>query len=308
MIAPGESPMKFANRSLKFASALLACAVGLAGIGSPLPPASPFGASVASAAGPVSTTPAASASATAAAKAQPTKAPRLKADPISQAKAVLVAPATFAAGAITAIDSTGSVGDSFEWRISPIDRPFLVGDGRKQAWSFRNAGETGAADPFAVTLLVFTKAKDGTITSVDVATAIVKPAGAVVVEPVKPPVVVVPPVIDPANPPVGPDAPPVVDPATKPTAAYYIFEKDDGPVPPPVQTGLDRLLREKKIDARSIEQHVTDGTDRTPEAFKAPIEAAKRAGLPALVVLAGSEILSVTKSPTTEEAILKEVR
>lgn len=299
--------MKFTLvRSLRPLAALLACAVGLGGIGSPLHPASPFGASVASAAGPVSATPAASATATA--KQQPTKAPAVRrptADPISQAKAILVAPATFAAGAITAIDSTGSVGDSFEWRISPSDRPFLVGDGRKQAWSFRNAGETGSADPFAVTLLVFTKAKDGTITSVDVATAIVKPAGVVVVEPVAPPAV--PPVVDPANPPVGPDAPPVVAPTTKPTAAYYIFEKDDGAVPPAVQTGLDRLLREKKIDARSIEQHVTDGTDRTPEAFKAPIAAAKQAGLPALVVLAGSEILSVTKSPTTEDAILKEV-
>ena len=296
---------------LKPLAALLACAVALSGIGSPLTPASPFAASVASAAGPASATTNATAtkanaspSATAK-KSSPTLAPRRPtADPISQAKAVLVAPATFAVGAITAIDSTGSVGDAFEWRISPSDRPFLVGDGRKQAWSFRNAGEAGAADPFAVTLLVFTKAKDGTVTSVDVATAIVKPAGPApkpVVVPVDPT-----PVVDPANPPVGPDTPPVA-PTTKPTAAYYIFEKDDGAVPPAVQTGLDRLLREKKIDARSIEQHVTDGTDRTPDAFKAPIAAAKQAGLPALVVMAGDEILSVTKSPTTEEAILKEV-
>ena len=114
------------------------------------------------------------------------------------------------------------------------------------------------------------------------------------------PPVVVPPV-DPLKP------PPITDPSTKPTAAYYIFEKDDGAVPVPVQTALDKLVREKKIDARPIEQDVTDGTDRTPEAFKAPIAAAKQAGLPAFVVLAGTEILSVTKSPATEEAILKEV-
>jgi hypothetical protein len=287
--------------------AILACAVGVASvIGLPFPPASRM-ASVASAQaqapGPASVAPATpTAKATTqpakAAADRPTLAPRRPhADPISQAKAVLVAPATFAVGGITAIDSTGSVGDAFEWRISPSDRPFLIGDGRKQAWSFRNAGEPGVADPFAVTLLVFTKAKDGTVTSVDVATAIVKPAGVVVVAPP----VVAPPVV------VDPSVPPVVDPATKPTAAYYVFEKDDGAVPPAVQTGLDRLLREKKIDARSIEQDVTDGTDRTPEVFKAPIAAAKQAGLPALVVLAGDEILSVTKNPTTEAAILKEV-
>lgn len=195
---------------LKPLAALLACAVALSGIGSPLTPASPFAASVASAAGPASATTNATAtkanaspSATAK-KSSPTLAPRRPtADPISQAKAVLVAPATFAAGAITAIDSTGSVGDAFEWRISPSDRPFLVGDGRKQAWSFRNAGEAGAADPFAVTLLVFTKAKDGTVTSVDVATAIVKPAG-----PAPKPVVVP---VDPT--PVDPDPSPV-DPPT----------------------------------------------------------------------------------------------
>ena len=107
--------------------------------------------------------------------------------------------------------------------------------------------------------------------------------------------------------PTTPDVPPVVDPSTKPTAAYYIFEKDNGAVPPAVQTALDKLVREKKIDARPIEQDVTDGTDRTPEAFKAPIAAAKQAGLPSLVVMAGTEIVSVVLNPTTEAAILKEV-
>ena len=112
-----------------------------------------------------------------------------------------------------------------------------------------------------------------------------------------PPVVVVP----------DPTVPPVVVPSTKPTAAYYIFEKDDGAVPPAVQTGLDRLLREKKVDARSVELPFIDGTGRTPAVFESPIAAAKQAGLPALVVMAGTEIVSVVLNPTTEEAILKEV-
>lgn len=280
-------------------AALLACAVGVAGIANPLPPASPFGASVASAAAPASASPTAAASATAK-KSSPTLAPRRPhADPISQAKAVLVAPATFAAGSITAIDSTGSVGDAFEWRISPSDRPFLIGDGRKQAWSFRNAGDPGVADPFAVTLLVFTKAKDGTVASVDVATAIVKPAGVVVVDPVKPPVVVPP--IDPTK----PVEPPAVDPAVTPTAAVYVYEKDETAVPSAVRSALNRLNRERKIIATEFEDDTVDDSGSTPAQYAIPLAAARKAGLPALVVMAGSEVLSVTLAPTTEEQVLE---
>jgi hypothetical protein len=284
--------------------AMLACAVGLASvIGLPAFPASRM-ASVASAQaqapGPSNvapTTPTAKPTATASpAKLKPTLAPRRPhADPISQAKAVLVAPATFRPGGHTTLDATGSVGDRLEWKITG-NRFLMIGDGRRQAITLDEPDAPNAADPFAVTLLVYTQAKDGVITSIDSTVVIVKPAGVAPAPPGPAPPVV-----------VDPSVPPVVDPATKPTAAYYVFEKDDGAVPPAVQTGLDRLLREKKIDARPIEQDVTDGTDRTPEAFKAPIAAAKQAGLPAFVVMAGSEILSVTKNPTTEEAILAEV-
>lgn len=59
---------------LKPLAALLACAVALTGIGSPLTPASPFAASVASAAGPASATTATTNATPTATKATPTKA------------------------------------------------------------------------------------------------------------------------------------------------------------------------------------------------------------------------------------------
>jgi len=161
-----RDPMFAAHSPLKFTRAILACAVVAVGIASPLSPASPFAASVASA-------------------QTPTPAPVV--DPISKAKAVLVEPPPFVAGDLTTIDSVGSVGDVFEWRISPSSRPFLIGDGRKQAWTFRNARDPEASEPFAVTLLVYTKTKEGVITSVDSTVVIVRPH----VAPNTPPPVVV---------------------------------------------------------------------------------------------------------------------
>jgi hypothetical protein len=252
-------------------------------------PASPASVASAQQPGPTTTTP------------SPTVAPPATPDPISKAKAVLVAPKTFRVGGNTTLDASGSVGDRVEWKITD-SRFLMIGDGRKQAITFTDPDAPNAADPFAVTLLVFTvDSATKAITSVDSDVAIVRLAGPPVVQPAPPG----PAPVDPSEP--GTPTVPVVDPTTKATAAYYFFEKDDGAVPPPVQTALDRLMREKKIDARSIEQDVTDGTDRMPEAFKAPFAAAKQAGLPSLVVLAGAEILSVTKSPQTEAAILAEV-
>jgi hypothetical protein len=119
-----------------------------------------------------------------------------------------------------------------------------------------------------------------------------------------------PPVTTPTKPTTPTTPPVVVDPSVPPvtptiTAAYWIFEKDDGAVAPYVQTAIDRLMREKKIDARTIEDDVEDGNG-TPEAWKLPIAQARQAGLPALVLLANSEVLSVTPGSklTTDAAIM----
>lgn len=91
----------------------------------------------------------------------------------------------------------------------------------------------------------------------------------------------------------------------KVTAATYVYEKDDGGIPDEVQTGLDRLNRERKILATFFEQNTVDGTGEVPDQYKAPLEAAKKAGLPSLVATAGVKVVRVVKNPTTEAAVME---
>ena len=96
-----------------------------------------------------------------------------------------------------------------------------------------------------------------------------------------------------------------VDPATTPTAAIYIYEKDETAVPSAVRSALNRLNRERKILATEFEDDTIDDSGSTPAQYTIPLAAARKAGLPALVVMAGSEVLSVTIAPTTEEQVLE---
>jgi hypothetical protein len=115
---------------------------------------------------------------------------------------------------------------------------------------------------------------------------------------------VVPPVVTPDKPDV--PKPPVVDPTTKPTAATYVYEKDQGGVPSAVMSGLNRLNREKKVLATVFERDSTDGSE-VPEQYKIPLAEANKAGLPALVITSGSTVLKVIKAPKTEAEIVEAV-
>lgn len=106
---------------------------------------------------------------------------------------------------------------------------------------------------------------------------------------------------------VDPNKPPVV-PATPGTAATYVYEKDQHIVPAAVMSGLNKLNREKKVRATLFEQDTLDGTDQVPDQYKVPLAAAKEAGLPALVVTNGANVVRVVKSPTTEEQVVGAVQ
>jgi hypothetical protein len=73
---------------------------------------------------------------------------------------------------------------------------------------------------------------------------------------------------------------------------------------------LNRVNRESggKITATEFERNTIDGTGEAPEQYKIPLAAANEAGLPALVVTAGSEVLSVIPKPTTAEQIVEAAR
>lgn len=100
-------------------------------------------------------------------------------------------------------------------------------------------------------------------------------------------------------PPPGPDSPA--------TAATYIYEKDNTAIPVGVSTGLNRLNREKNIRATLFEEDTVDGDGDVPDQYKVPLEAATKAGLPALVVTAGDAVLKVVKDPRTEQQVMEAI-
>lgn len=108
--------------------------------------------------------------------------------------------------------------------------------------------------------------------------------------------------------------PAIALPGSKLTAAVYVYEKDQGEVPPGVKVGLNRLNRDKMpanatsdFKAFGFEQNSTDGYE-TPEQCKIPLAEAKKVGLPAFVVMAGDKAHKVKKSPKTEAEILEAVQ
>lgn len=116
----------------------------------------------------------------------------------------------------------------------------------------------------------------------------------------------VPPVPVPPEP--EPDKPDVPAPTTKATAATYFYEKDETPVPNAVMAALNTLNSDRKIKATLFEDDNTDGAGDVPEQYKAALAAAREAGLPALVVSAGDNVLVIVRKPTTVEEILEAVK
>lgn len=101
--------------------------------------------------------------------------------------------------------------------------------------------------------------------------------------------------------------PPIVAPSAPATGAVYVYEKDESPVPVGVTVALNRLNREQRIAATLLEADTTNGTGVVPAQFKPALDAAKAAGLPCLVVVAGSTVLRVVPAPATEAAVMEAV-
>lgn len=100
---------------------------------------------------------------------------------------------------------------------------------------------------------------------------------------------------------------PVVATPELPTAAVYVYEKDQSAIPVVVTVGLNRINRERGIVATLYEADTTDGGGDVPDQYREALAAATASGLPALVVLSGTTVLSVTPAPTDAEAIVRAV-
>lgn len=108
--------------------------------------------------------------------------------------------------------------------------------------------------------------------------------------------------------PIDPPLPPAPD-SPKATAVVYVFEKDQTVVPNAVRVALDRLNRDssRKIRATVFEDDMVNGDDDVPDQYKAPLEAARKLGLPALVVMAGDKVLVAKQNPLTVEAVMEAI-
>lgn len=109
--------------------------------------------------------------------------------------------------------------------------------------------------------------------------------------------------------PVDPLKPPPVDPnqPNKVTRVTYVFEKDQNNPPRQVSFALTRLNADssRSVVATEFEEDTVDGTGQVPDQYKIALDAARTAGLPALVVQAGNTVLRVVKNPTTEQQVLE---
>ena len=98
-----------------------------------------------------------------------------------------------------------------------------------------------------------------------------------------------------------------VDTSGSATAAVYVYEKDDGGVPAYVTVAVNKLNRERKVVATLLEDDTTDGDGDVPEQYRAALDAARKAGLPAVVALAGRTVIRVTPRPASEAAVMEAV-
>jgi len=108
-----------------------------------------------------------------------------------------------------------------------------------------------------------------------------------------------------------PTVPPPV--TTKPTRAVYVYEKDQGAVPPQVAGALNAINKQaletgSGFVADEFEEDTVDGTGQVPDQFKVAREEALKVGLPCLVVLAGDKVVRVVKSPKTAREVEEAVK
>ena len=88
----------------------------------------------------------------------------------------------------------------------------------------------------------------------------------------------------------------------------YVYEKDDGAVPPSIQYAFGELNK-LKIVATPFEIDSTTGLDSVPTQDKIAVEAARKpeVGTPCLVVQAGETVTTIVKSPTTVNQVAEAV-
>jgi hypothetical protein len=119
--------------------------------------------------------------------------------------------------------------------------------------------------------------------------------------------IVAPPTVQPV---VKPEEPKPVDPPSTPkvTAVTYVYEKDLKEITPQVLSAMNKLNREHGIIASLCEDDDTNGKNSVPAQYKIQVEAARKTGLPALIVMAGTTVHKVVSDPKTEAQVLESIK
>jgi hypothetical protein len=107
-----------------------------------------------------------------------------------------------------------------------------------------------------------------------------------------------------------PPSPSPIIPNQKATQATFIYEKSSHQLPSQVLSALSKLNTDRAgsgFVASSFEQDTKNADGSTPKQYRVALEAAKKEGLPCLVVQAGDMVLKVVKGPTTAEQVMEAV-
>jgi hypothetical protein len=104
------------------------------------------------------------------------------------------------------------------------------------------------------------------------------------------------------------DTTPLVEPIpTTPdvvTAITYVFEKNQTAPPSEVTKALDRLNRDKSIKATMLEDPTNNENGKVAKQYERALAAAKKEGLPAIVVETADRVLRVVSDPRSQRLAL----
>lgn len=188
-----------------------------------------------------------------------------------------------------------------EYAIGDLVRLTAEGDSAAWDWSYDESLSVEKSDDNKKLFFATIKPGDyvfvlgGSIANKPILARCTVRVGGQVTPPVVTPPVVTPPVVTP-------------DPTKRPIRVTFVFEKSKHPVPSGVAAAISRLNTEHKILATVFDQDNVTKTGQVPTQYAVALEAAKKAGLPCLVVEYTSGLPKVVADPKTDAQVLEAVR
>ncbi len=88
------------------------------------------------------------------------------------------------------------------------------------------------------------------------------------------------------------------------TQITYVYEKDQGAVPPAVTYALRQVNETTQVAATAFEKDQRDGDGQIPDQYQVALAAATEAGMPCLVVQVGDDVWEIVDNPQAEDDVL----